>query len=121
MKYLIITGICFLALSLTGCYYDKGELLDPVTSCDTALVTYSGVVNPILTANCTGCHSGPNAPNGVKLDSYSPVKIQAVNGMLLGTIMHSAGFSAMPKGGNKLNDCSIAKIAKWVKAGAPNN
>jgi hypothetical protein len=121
MKYLIIIAIFFIAFSQAGCYYDNGELLNPVTSCDTLTVTYSGTVNPILTANCTGCHSGANAPNGIKLDAYSTVKIQANNGFLMGVITHNAGFSQMHKNGNKLSDCSIAKISNWIKAGAPNN
>lgn len=123
MKYLIITGIFFLALSLNSCYYDKAEILIPDSLCDTTTVTYSGTINPILTANCTGCHSGNNAPNGVMLDNYQGVKVRALDptGLLLGVINHSPGFAQMPKNGNKLNDCTIAKIAKWVHAGAPNN
>jgi hypothetical protein len=36
-------------------------------------------------------------------------------------INHSAGYSPMPKGGNKLPACQIAKVRRWVAAGAPNN
>jgi hypothetical protein len=123
MKYFFIAGLFFLAFSQAGCYYDKGEILNPATSCDTTTVTYSGNVNPILTANCTGCHSGNNAPNGVKLDTYANVKLlaQDPSGILLGVITHSPNFDPMPKNGNKLSDCSIAKISIWVHGGAPNN
>lgn len=116
MKYLAI----ILLLFIQGCYYDK-QFLDPSTSCDTAIVTYSGSVNPVLTAYCTTCHSGANAPLGINLDNYTSVKAQANNGRLLGVITHSAGFIPMPKNGNKLSDCNIAKIRKWIIAGAPNN
>ncbi len=106
----------------SGCYYDKHDVLNPGSAtCDTAIVTYSGSINPIITANCTGCHSGTNAPLGIKLDIYTDVNTQALNGKLLGTITHSAGFSPMPKNGTQLNDCNIAKIKKWVSSGAPNN
>jgi len=27
----------------------------------------------------------------------------------------------MPQNGNKLSDCNITKIEKWITAGAPNN
>jgi hypothetical protein len=121
MKYFLIGCLLFIAFSQSSCYYDNHELLNPSSSCDTTTVTYSGTVNPILTANCTGCHSGANAPNGVKLDAYNFVKIQAGNGFLVGVITHASGFSPMPKNGNMLSDCSIAKIKKWVAAGAPNN
>ena len=118
MKYLAI--LLILAAFIQGCYYDK-QFLDPSTSCDTAIVTYSGSVSPVLTAFCTGCHSGANAPLGINLDSYTGVKLQVSNGKLLGVVTHSSGFSPMPKNGNKLSDCNIAKIRKWMTAGAPNN
>ncbi len=122
MKYLIIIGIFFIAFSFTGCYYDK-ELLNPGSSCDTLFVTYSASINPILTAFCTSCHSGVNAPNGIKLDTYPNVKSLALDpsGILLGVIRHSPGFVPMPQNGSKLNDCNIAKIAKWIREGALNN
>lgn len=119
MKYLGIILLLF-AGCMQGCYYDK-QFLDPATSCDTAIVTYSGSVNGVLTAYCTGCHSGANSPLGINLDNYTSVKTQAVNGNLLGTITHGSGFIPMPKNGNKLSDCNIAKIKKWITGGAPNN
>jgi hypothetical protein len=120
MKYLVaaILSIVF----LQGCYYDKKDLLDPNGSlCDTTIVTYSASVHPILTAYCTGCHSGPNAPLNISLDNYTTVRAQATNGKLIGTITHSSGFIPMPQNGPMLNSCSITKIRKWVIAGAPNN
>jgi hypothetical protein len=33
----------------------------------------------------------------------------------------AAGYSAMPKGGNKLADCQITQVQKWIQAGALNN
>ena len=123
MKANFIIGILLMiALFGTGCYYDKGELLNPGTAiCDTTIVTFSGSVKPILTANCTSCHSSPNPPLGVLLDRYSGVKNQAINGKLLGVITHSPGFLPMPQNAMKLSDCNIAKIKKWVIAGAPDN
>jgi hypothetical protein len=35
--------------------------------------------------------------------------------------MHSPGFSPMPQNDNKLSECNIAKIKKWIATGAPNN
>jgi putative effector of murein hydrolase len=58
---------------------------------------------------------------GVKLQDYADVKSVASNGKLLGTVSHASGFSPMPKGGNKLNDCYVAVIKKWIAAGALNN
>ena len=118
----IVAILLIIALFETGCHYDKGELLNPgAVICDTTIVTYSGSLKPILTANCTSCHSRPNPPLGVLLDEYSGVKEQAINGRLLGAITHSPGFIPMPQNTMKLSDCNIAKIKKWVIAGAPNN
>ena len=120
MKYALI--ILILAALIQGCYYDGPDLLDPNrTACDTSIVTYSGTINPILTAYCSGCHSGVNAPSVVRTDNYTSVKTIASNGRLLGTVTHSPGFSPMPKNGSKLNTCNIEKIRKWISAGAPNN
>jgi hypothetical protein len=121
MKYLLIAGLLTLIVLQTGCYYNKEELLNPGNICDTTNITYRFSVNPILTINCTGCHSGPNAPNGVRLETYEGVKIQASNGFLLSVITHSAGYPPMPKNGGKLSDCNIEKIRKWIDAGAPDN
>jgi len=119
MKYLVIILLIFIAF-LQSCYYDKA-FIDENSICDTAIVTYSSSVNPILTAYCTGCHSGANAPLGIMLDNYTGVKAEVTANKLLAVITHAPGVSPMPKNGNKLNDCNIAKIRIWIAAGAPNN
>jgi mono/diheme cytochrome c family protein len=110
-----------LTMATTGCYYDKEELLYADTACDTAAVTYSTSVAAVLSANCNICHGGSTPSAGIKLDVYSGVKQQADNGRLLGSITHNPNYSPMPKNGTKLSDCNIAKIRKWIAAGAPNN
>ena len=121
MKCLLVISILIIISLLSGCYYDKQQLLNPVSTCDTTIVTYSASVNPIITASCTGCHSGANAPLGIKLDVFADVSTNALNGKLLGAITHSAGYSPMPKNGAKLSDCNISKISKWISLGAPDN
>jgi mono/diheme cytochrome c family protein len=110
-----------LAGSLSGCYYDVEEELYPGSVCDTADVTYSLTVSPVLSANCTVCHAtGSTLGGGVVLDTYAGVKTYADNGKLVAAIKHESSYP-MPKNGNKLDDCSISKIDKWVRDGAPNN
>lgn len=116
---LIISPILFILFTNAGCIYDKPEILP--SACDTAIVTFSGVVKPILTTHCVACHSGPNAPLSINLDNYTGVKSVASNGKLLGAITHSSGFSPMPQNAAKLIDCNILKIRKWITEGAPNN
>lgn len=124
MKYLsFFTAFvaCAAIISATGCYNDNREELYPITSCDTANVTYAAVVKPIIDSKCatSGCHLG-TAPSGYDLSSYAMVASVANNGKLVAAIEHT-GPSPMPKGLPKLDDCTIAKIKIWVNAGAPNN
>ena len=119
LKSFIIVGI---VIFMQSCYYDNVEDLYPqLPECDTTNVTYSNNVWPIINSNCTGCHGG-NAPAGnIRLENYNDISSAANNGSLLGTIRHENGWSPMPKGGGKLNNCDIVKIEIWVNQGTPDN
>lgn len=110
-----------LALMMQSCYYDVEEELYGTQPCDTSNVTFAGTVQPILNLNCVSCHSGPNPPGNVSLDSYNNVKIQADNGALMGALNHAAGYSPMPKNGSKLSTCERRKIQLWIDGGTQNN
>ncbi len=112
--------LAFAGLFAAGCYYDSEEDLYP-GNCDTANVSYSGDVVPIVNGNCQVCHSTAAALGGVRLEGYDAIKIWVNNGRLLGAIRHEQGFSAMPQNAAKLSACNIAKIEKWIADGAPNN
>jgi hypothetical protein len=116
-----IIGI-FLMWSLNSCYYDNEEELypNPVT-CDTANITYMATVVPILEVNCYSCHNSVNQQGGIVLDTYNDLQTSINNGTFRGTINHLDGYSPMPKGGNKLNDCDLTQINLWLDNGAPNN
>lgn len=104
-----------------GCYYDNEEYLYPAGNCDTATVTYTASVAPLLQSNCYSCHNTSSASGSVILDTHAGVANVANDGRLVGAISHASGFSPMPQGGNKMTDCNITIIKKWVDAGAPNN
>jgi hypothetical protein len=113
-------------LLAAACYYDNEEYLYPSvisgSTCDTAQVTFSGTVSPILQNNCWSCHSDAAAGsfgNNIKLENYSDVKnhIEA----LTGSINHEGSYSPMPKNGNKLSNCLIRKIEIWSEDGTPDN
>lgn len=91
------------------------------TGCDSTFFTFSGAVLPILQSACIGCHSGAPPAGNIDLTTYTNVSTLAMNGKLLGVVSHSTGFLQMPKGGNKLPDCRITQIRKWIESGAPNN
>jgi len=112
-----------------GCYYDNLEELHPELllegSCDsTGTISYQTQIKPILTNSCganNSCHNTQGAGGGVILENHAGVKA-AANGKLLSSITWDGNAQQMPKGSpSKLNSCSIAKIQKWVTAGALNN
>ncbi len=126
-RYYPIAILIIAGLIITSCYNDNEEDLYPNPPvCDTTNVTFSGIVLPIINESCVVCHSG-NIPNGnIALETYDEIKTAAqvpagTYGSLYGTVSHSAGNSSMPKNGNKLSDCKIEQIQKWIEEGTPNN
>lgn len=117
--------LLFLTIFLISCQYDNEEdLYVDIETCDTINIIYSQSVKPIFAANCYSCHSVGNAPtlgSGIDLETYSELMSQVNNERLLGTINHAQGFSPMPKGESKLDDCSIDKIEAWINQGAVND
>lgn len=91
------------------------------SGCDTLNVTFSGSVWPTLETNCVGCHSESNPEGGISITNYNDAVILANNGSLLGSISHDPIFVAMPKNGQKLIDCKIVEIKRWIENGTPNN
>ncbi|MBS1563434.1 MAG: hypothetical protein JST39_03555 [Bacteroidetes bacterium] len=118
----IIAASAFVGLIIimTGCAYNKKEVVQiPCTVPDT--VTYTAKIEPIIRTNCYACHSAGNNVANVLLDSYSALKSYAQNGYLYGVISHANGYKPMPDGGDKLDDCTIAVIKKWIDTGTPEN
>lgn len=123
------TLLCFLSFALmslifiSSCYYDKEEELYQFVkkNCDTANVTYTQTIIPILQASCNSCHSTSVASGGIITDNYTALRTIALNGKLLGTISHSQGYSPMPKSAAKLNDCKILQIKNWINNVSLNN
>ncbi|MEP7109554.1 MAG: hypothetical protein ABI760_16290 [Ferruginibacter sp.] len=103
-------------------WINQGALNNQCTGgCDTTLFTYSGAVAPMMNTFCKGCHNPGSPGGGIDLSTYATIKAQAINGKLVGSIAHSTGFAAMPKGGNKLLDCQITQLKKWIQAGTQND
>ena len=112
-------------VGVSSCYYDKADLLysgnaGPCTD-SSGTVSYAQKVVPLLQQYCYSCHTG-NFPSGNQLmGTYTSDKAMAMNGMLYGTIAHSAGYSPMPQGMAKMTNCQIAVIKKWIDSGTLNN
>jgi len=122
IKHILIISI--FAISLSACYYDKADKLypaDPNAKCDTVNMKYTLHVAPILKTNCLdkGCHTTAKPDAGFILDNYAGTKASVNNNKLVGSLKALSGFSAMPKGYPKLDDCDITKIEAWIKRGMP--
>jgi uncharacterized membrane protein len=123
---MLLFAAVFVILAVNRCYYDSEEYLFPEISnnCDTTSVTFSQTVSEILNNKCLSCHSNTAAAalgGNIKLESYADVKARADDGKLLGAITHAQGYIAMPLGAQKMDDCSIGAIQKWIQEGALNN
>jgi hypothetical protein len=124
MKKLVLP---LFALILYSCYYDNSEALygKPGGACDTISVTYTLAILPIMQNYCYVCHSAAlvaeGGGGGYNFEDFGVLQSLALNGHLFGAVKHSAGFSPMPKYGNKLSDCNISQFRIWITNGALNN
>lgn len=89
-------------------------------SVDTANVTFSKSVKPMLDTYCVGCHKVGAASGSVVLDNYTAVKVYVDNQRLFGSMTSQQGYSAMPPTG-KLTDCQLLVVQKWILKGAKND
>jgi len=111
-------------LIFTHCTYDNeiDKYMGSQMPCDTAGITYSNDIQPILENNCYSCHNEANAASiggNIILDNYGDVQNDA--NRVLKAIQHAPGYSPMPKGQPKLDECTIAKVRIWIENGAPDN
>lgn len=111
------------SLLLSGCYYDKEEVLYPgSTQCTVPeTATFTIDVVPLLNNKCNSCHAGSSPSAGIILSGYAEVIKYVNNGSLMGSINQASGYSAMPKNSTKMSACEIQKIQNWIDAGALNN
>lgn len=119
-KFIIPLLSIFLTVALSCTYHNEEEYFSN-TSCDIINVSYTTTIQPILEASCVSCHNASNAYGSVDLSSHSKVAEVAQSGKLVSVIKHQEGFSPMPSGQPKLDDCTIAKIEAWVNNGYKNN
>ncbi|MCI4668597.1 MAG: hypothetical protein MRZ79_10725 [Bacteroidia bacterium] len=130
MKFYKIILSLLLGVALTGCFYDnKEDLLTEMNEgggvpgpigCETDSISYSGFIQPLLNSNCRSCHRQGSANAGIRLDTYAFVQATARTGQLVGVMKRRDGLPLMPPSG-ALDDCTIAQVESWVKAGALEN
>jgi hypothetical protein len=94
---------------------------DTDTLCNTQNISFALTVNPIIIANCRGCHSGPNPSRGISLADYAGIRSVAETGQLYGALARLPGYAPMPRNRGPLQDCEIAQIKAWIDGGMLNN
>lgn len=90
-------------------------------TCDTINYKFSSRIKPLVDTWCVGCHNASNAGGGYDLSTYSGIVTSINDNRFLQSINQEAGYSPMPKNVNKLSDCEIKAITKWINSGYPNN
>ncbi len=117
MNRYIIVGTIILLSCLIACTSDMEE---PMT-CETTGLTYTNEIAAIFNSSCANtaaCHNA-SATSTFSLANYDDVLIEIPRNRISGSINHESGFSPMPRGASKLNDCTISKIDQWLADGAP--
>ena len=111
MKKVSLFLIVASALVILSCSKDS--------TCNTTGVTYTNTVKAIFDKSCigSGCHN-TGSPNG-SLVNYADSKAFPNLAKMVGALKQESAFSAMPKTGSKLDDCSISQVAAWIAAGTP--
>lgn len=105
-------------LLLSSCAYENEEELFGSKACQPEEITYSEVIQPIISSNCAlpTCHDGsnPSVPNWTLLEN---VQANALK------IKERTDDRTMPpsSSGVILTAEQIGDIACWVDSGAPNN
>ena len=110
--FILLIGLVFFACSKD----------DDDDVCDTSDITYTNTISSIMNTSCalSGCHvDGNEMVAFFSLEGYAKAKGAADFGRIVGAVSHDMGFSPMPKGSEKLDQCTIDQITAWVDAGAP--
>lgn len=102
-------------------WINQGAKNNACVNCDTTDFKFGTAIKNIMSNKCQGCHNANYLGGGIDLSTYAAVKVQALNGKLLGSVKWATGYSPMPKNSSKLPDCEIIQIKKWIDAGALNN
>ncbi len=117
----VALGISSFVLYLTSCSKESADKLAAAATCDTANVSYSAQILPILQDNCYTCHQGSGAPSGIDLSNFAILKAHVNNGDLVSAVTHNGSVTPMPENAPMLPTCEVNTIVAWVHQGALNN
>jgi hypothetical protein len=135
MKINVVISAFFVLGLLAGCRSENKEdyyypsktvvpgdttktVVNPVT-CDTANVTFSESVRPILDEHCMKCHYEGNGERP-EFHDFNTFRLYAQAGIVMNLITHKEE-PFMPKDNPKLSDCKINTIRIWIEKGMKND
>lgn len=121
-SFLAISSLS-IAIFFLSCAKNNEQDLIKIANCDTTAISFADNLKPEIDQKCntSGCHNASSQAAGINLEGYANVKNALGNGNFLGAINHAIGYSAMPKGGSKLDACYILQLETWINRGANNN
>jgi len=122
-KNIIITTMLFTVLTvvtITGCYYDREDLLYPSTpsaNCTTVPAKFSTDIDPLIQSKCatSGCHDAATGAGNAILVTYTQISAQAAR-----INQRCVIDKTMPTSGPLTAD-EIAALTCWINSGTPNN
>lgn len=118
-----VTAVLILVgAALPSCYYDDYKTLYGTGgACDTAAVSFSTDIQPMIATNCGTCHGAVAPSAGLSLTNHTQIAASITTGNLLQRVHLPAGApGAMPTTG-PLSSCQKAKLRTWKRLGALNN
>jgi mono/diheme cytochrome c family protein len=86
--------------------------------CDTASVSFSGQIWPMMESYCTGCHSAAAPGGGIVIAGYDDLVALTGNGSLMGSVRWESGYARMPTN-QQLSECQIDLLQQWIDKGFP--
>ncbi len=119
-KISFIVAICV----AFGCYLSckKNSKNTTTYDCTGVSPTYTANIKSIMDSKCatSGCHSATSKASGYDLSSYTGVKNASSKSAFMGSIEHSSGYDAMPKGSSQLSTDNRKLIYCWIQNSTPN-
>jgi hypothetical protein len=116
-----IVLVLFLAITISGCYYDQYE--EGLTA---TAVSYTADIQPLFETYCTACHPGVVAtPDLSSGNSYSSITngIYIVPNDINSSTLYQrliGNPSIMPPNGS-LSASELQLVKSWIEQGAINN
>ena len=134
-RFTILAIITGLIIWMSGCvYHVESELYPeepkeepqeevPVDTCGLPdVVSYQTHVLPLLEKHyCVACHEAADPAGGITLEGYGRLLDYIEDGSILASIRYESGYEPMPQDYDRMPDCEVEMIAKWIEQGYENN